>query len=271
MRTRAIPASGELLPVIGLGTYRSFDVPPARPAYQALPDVLTTLFTGGGSVIDTSPMYGRAEETLGELLPGTKRASPPFIATKVWTEGRDAGIAQMQRSFDLLGVDCVDLMQVHNLVDWRTHLTTLRRWRDDGRLRYIGITHYTSSAYDAVERVMRAEVIDFLQINYSIAEREAEAGLLPLAADRGVAVIANRPLGQGSLLPRLTRRPLPAWAAAIGVTNWSTLALAFVVSHPDITCAIPATANPRHMASNAAAGNVPMLTKAQRREIVASL
>ena len=271
MRTRPIPSTGELLPIIGLGTYRSFDVAAATSSYAALPAVLDALLAVGGSVIDTSPMYGRAEETIGELLPVAAKKALPFLATKVWTEGRDAGIRQMQRSLARLGVERIDLMQVHNLVDWRTHLPTLRQWKDEGRTRYIGITHYTAAAYDDVERVLRAETLDFLQINYSIAERDAEARLLPLAAERGVAVLANRPLGQGTLLPQLARQPLPTWAIQHGMTTWATLALAFVASHPAIVAAIPATGNPRHMTMNAVAGALPPLSEAERRAIAGLL
>jgi diketogulonate reductase-like aldo/keto reductase len=265
MRTRAIPSTGELLPVIGLGTYRTFDAPPNG----TLAAVVEALLATGGTVVDTSPMYGRAEQTVGDLLRSrsTTAGGRPFLATKVWTTGESAGIAQMERSRDLLGARCLDLIQIHNLVDWRTHARTLRRWKDDGRVRYIGITHYTSSAYDAVERVMRAEPFDFLQINYSVEEREAERRLLPLAAERGMAVLANRPLGQGTLLPRLARQPLPGWAAALGVRDWAVLALAFVVSHPAITCAIPATGNPEHMRVNALAGSIAALTDVQRASL----
>lgn len=271
IRTRPIPSTGEPLPVVGLGTYRSFDVAPRGRTYEALPQVVDALFAPGGRLIDTSPMYGRAEQTIGEVVPRTSVPGTPFLATKVWTEGRDAGIAQMTRSLALLGVERVDLMQIHNLVDWRTHTRTLRRWKDDGRVRYIGITHYTSRASAEVERLMREEPYDFLQINYSIEERDAEARILPLAAERGMAVIANRPLGQGSLLPRLQRRPLPPWAGDFGIDAWATLAIAFAVSHPAITCAIPATANPAHMAMNAAGGALPALTEPQRQALIARL
>lgn len=269
IRTRPIPSTGEPLPLVGLGTYRSFDVAPRGRTYEALPKVVDALFTSGGSLIDTSPMYGRAEQTIGEVLPRATGAGTPFLATKVWTDGRDAGIAQMTRSLALLGVERVDLLQVHNLVDWRTHTRTLRRWKDEGRVRYIGITHYIATAYAEVERVMREEPYDFLQINYSIEERDAEARLLPLAAARGMAVLANRPLGQGALLPRLERRPIPPWAGELGIDAWATLAIAFVVSHPAITCAIPATANPAHMTMNAAAGALPALTDRQRQSLIA--
>ena len=227
--------------------------------------MLDALFAAGGSVVDSSPMYGRSEQTTGDLLAArlaegksgnsSSISGRPFIATKVWTSGRDAGIAQMEQSFARLRTDRIDLMQVHNLVDWRTHLKTLRGWKDKGRVRYIGITHYTASAYAEVEAVLRAEPLDFLQINYSVDAREAEQRLLPLAAERGVAVIVNLPFGGGGLLRKLRDQPLPAWAAEIGCTSWAQVLLKFVLSHPAVTCTIPGTGDAQHMADNAAAGH----------------
>jgi diketogulonate reductase-like aldo/keto reductase len=258
MTTRPIPSTKEALPVIGCGTWIGFDQRPGTDEYKRLPGVLEALFAAGGTVIDSSPMYGRSEETTGELLamakPRTDSRTRPFLATKVWTSGREAGIAQMEQSFARLRTKELDLMQVHNLVDWRTHLATLRGWKDKGRVRYIGITHYTASAYDEVEAVLRAEKLDFLQINYSLDARDAEQRLLPLAAERGVAVIVNMPFGGGGLLRRLRDRPLPAWAGEIGCTSWAQVLLKFVLSHPAVTCAIPGTSRAEHMADNAAAG-----------------
>jgi diketogulonate reductase-like aldo/keto reductase len=196
-----------------------------------------------------------AEETTGELLTASTQRRKAFLATKVWTSGRDAGIAQMEQSFRRLATDRIDLMQVHNLVDWRNHLATLRGWKEQKRVRYVGITHYTSSAYDEVETVLRAEKLDFLQINYSLDAREAEERLLPLAAERGVAVIVNMPFGGGGLLRRLRDKPLPAWAGEIGCTSWAQVLLKFVLSHPAVTCTIPGTSRAEHMADNAAAGS----------------
>jgi diketogulonate reductase-like aldo/keto reductase len=258
------------LPVIGLGTYINFDVAPATADYQRLPDVLRALFAAGGSVVDSSPMYGRAEQTTGELLEAMTPRPTAFLATKVWTQGRDAGLAQMEQSFRLLRTKRLDLMQIHNLVDWRTHLPTLRRWKSDGRLRYVGITHYTASAYDAVEAVVKAEALDFLQINYALDDRAVEQRLLPLARDRGVAVIVNMPFGGGGLLRRLRDRPLPGWAADAGATSWAQLALRFVLAHPAVTCVIPGTGNPRYMAENAAAGAARPLSDAERRDLIAA-
>ncbi len=254
MRTRPIPATGEALPVIGCGTYVGFDVAPGSAEYQRLPGVLQALFGAGGAVIDSSPMYGRAEAVTGELLAAAGSHGKAFLATKVWTRGRAEGIRQMEESLRRLRVERLDLMQIHNLVDWQTHLATLRDWKAAGRVRYLGVTHYTAGAYDALEAVMRAEALDFVQINYSADVREAERRILPLAAERGMAVIINRPFGGGGLLRRLRDRPLPAWAAEIGATSWAQVLLKFVLSHPAVTCAIPGTSRPEHMADNALAG-----------------
>ncbi len=254
MNTRLIPSTQEALPVVGCGTWIGFDQRPGTAEYQRLPGVLDALFAAGGTVIDSSPMYGRAEETTGELLAASKQRDKAFLATKVWTSGREAGIAQMEQSFALLKTDRIDLMQVHNLVDWKTHLATLHGWKDKGRVRYIGITHYTESAYGEVEAVLRAQKLDFLQINYSLDARTAEERLLPLAAERGVAVIVNLPFGGGGLLRRLRDKPLPGWAAEIGCTSWAQVLIKFVLSHPAVTCTIPGTSRAEHMADNAAAG-----------------
>jgi aryl-alcohol dehydrogenase-like predicted oxidoreductase len=251
MTTRPIPSTREALPVIGCGTWLGFDVSPGSAEHQRLPGVLDALFAAGGSLIDSSPVYGRAESVVGELLAASGQREKAFLATKVWTSGREAGIAQMEQSFQRLRTQRIDLLQVHNLVDWRTHLATLRDWKAQGRVRYIGITHYNASAYAEVEAVLRAEPLDFLQINYSIDARQAEERLLPLAAERGMAVIVNMPFGGGGLLRRLGTQP--ARAAEIGCRSWSQLLLKFVLSHPDVTCTIPGTTWPEHMADNAAA------------------
>ncbi|WP_223595770.1 aldo/keto reductase [Pseudomonas sp. A-R-19] len=269
MQTRAIPSSNEPLPIVGLGTYRGFDVEPSQPTYKDLPTVLDALFDKGGTLIDSSPMYGRAEQTIGELLSIHEPRSPAFLATKVWTRGREEGIAQMEQSFALLQTDIIDLMQIHNLLDWQTHLPTLRHWKEAGRIRYIGITHYTPSAYEEVEAVLKAEPVDFLQINYALDDRGVEKRLLPLCRERGVAVICNRPFGGGGLLAKLKDKPLPGWAAQVGVKSWPQLALKFLLSHSAVTCVIPGTGNPRYMAENARAGFGPTLTDAQRQQLIA--
>jgi len=254
MNTRPIPSTREALPVIGCGTYIGFDHAPGTPEYAALPGVVAALLGAGGKVLDSSPMYGRAEATTGELLAANGRRGEAFLATKVWTRGRAEGVRQMEASFRLLRSDRIDLMQIHNLVDWRTHLATLRGWKEAGRIRYLGITHYTSSAYAEVEAVLRAERLDFLQINYALDDREAERRVLPLAAERGVAVIVNMPFGGGGLLRGLLARPLPAWAAEIGCASWPQILLKFVLSQPAVTCVIPGTRRREHMEDNARAG-----------------
>ena len=258
MHTRPIPSTKEPLPVIGLGTWQGFDQAPGSPGHAGLPAVVDTLLAAGGRVIDSSPMYGRAEAVTGEILAGGGRRARAFVATKVWTEGRAEGERQMQQSMRLLGADPIDLMQVHNLVDWRTQLATLRRWKDQGRVRHLGVTHYTASAYPQVEAVLRSETLDVLQINYAFDDRQAEERLLPLAAERGVAVIVNMPFGGGGLLRGLLKHPLPPWAADIGCTSWAQVLLKFVLSHPAVTCTIPGTRRREHMADNVRAGLGPM-------------
>ena len=254
INTRPIPSTAEALPVIGCGTYIGFDAAPGGSDYAQLPGVLETLFAAGGSVLDSSPMYGRAETTTGELLAAAGSRPKAFIATKVWTSGREAGMAQMEQSFARLATSRIDLLQVHNLVDWRTQLATLRLWKEAGRVRYIGITHYTESAYAEVQAVLRVEKLDFLQINYALDDRAAAEHVLPLAQERGVAVLVNRPFGGGGLLRRLAGKPLPGWAAEIGCSSWAQVLLKFVLSHPAVTCAIPGTSRPGHMRDNLAAG-----------------
>jgi diketogulonate reductase-like aldo/keto reductase len=258
MQSRPVPSTGEALPVIGCGTYMGFDRAPGSADFAPLPRVLSALFDGGGTVVDSSPMYGKAEAAVGQALAEAGVQGRAFLATKVWTTGRAAGIRQMENSLRLLGTERIDLMQVHNLVDCANHLATLRQWKEAGRVRYVGITHYTSSAYAEVEQVLRSERLDFLQINYSAQEREAARRLLPLAAGRGVAVLVNRPLGGGGLLRRLRGQALPPWAGEIGCSTWSQLLLKFALSPPAVTCAIPGSGSPEHMAQNAAAGDGPI-------------
>jgi aryl-alcohol dehydrogenase-like predicted oxidoreductase len=269
MHTRAIPSSGEPLPVVGCGTYVGFDVEPGTAAYRELPEVLKALFDSGGTVIDSSPMYGRAETTVGELLERSPARDRAFVASKVWISSRERGIEQMTQSMARLKTRPIDLMQIHNLVDWRAHLATLQEWKQKGTVRYIGVTHYTASAYRQLEDVMREHALDFVQFNYSIDEREAEARLLPLAADLGIAVIVNRPFGGGGLLGRLRKRPLPDWAGEIGATSWAQALLKFVLGHPAVTCVIPGTGKPAHMIDNAAAGIGELPDLAMRERMAA--
>lgn len=266
--TRPIPVSGETLPVIGLGTWQTFDVGADAARRSALAEVLRLLFAGGGKVIDSSPMYGRAEAMVGDLLVRLDARKLAFLATKVWTTGREAGIAQMRRSAELLRTATIDLMQIHNLVDWRTHLATMRRMKEAGQLRYIGITHYIASALPDLAAIIEREELDFVQLAYSIDEREAEARVLPLAIDRRVGVIVNRPFGSGALFSRVRGAALPRWAAELGCASWAQFFLKFIISHPAVTCVIPATGEPRHMADNLRAGYGRLPSSAERRRMV---
>jgi diketogulonate reductase-like aldo/keto reductase len=258
MLTRPIPSSGETLPVIGLGTWENFDFAPKAPEHVALAQVLDALFTGGGTLVDSSPMYGKAEAMVGSLL-ADRHEPKPFIATKVWTEGKREGVAQMEQSLKLLEVERLDLMQMHNLLDWRSHLDTLKGWKAQGRVRYLGITHYTDSAHDELEKVMRAADWDFVQLNYSLEDRAAEQRLLPLAREKGMAVIVNRPFGGGGLIRKLRKTPLPEWAGGAGCTSWAALLLKFILANPAVTCVIPGTGDPKHMQEilEAGTGSLP--------------
>jgi diketogulonate reductase-like aldo/keto reductase len=265
MLSRLIPSSGEPIPVIGLGTWQAFDIGTDPRDVAQRRAVLEALFDADGTLIDSSPMYGHAESAVGSLLAGMATRPRVFLATKVWTTGEQQGIAQMRDSARKMRADRIDLMQVHNLVDWRTHLRTLRQWKEQGKVRYIGITHYTVSALDELERIIRTEPIDFVQLVYSIGTRAAEHRLLPLAAERGVAVIANKPLGSGAFMSHVRDKPVPAWAISdLGIGSWAQFMLKFIVGHPAITCVIPATADPGHMQDNAAAGHGPLPTEDQR-------
>lgn len=259
MKTRPIPSSGESIPVVGVGTWQQFDVSP-DPAYlEPLQQVLKNLFQTGGSLIDTSPMYGNAETVLGNLFASMGNRDRAFLATKVWTSGKQSGIDQMKRSMDKMNASKVDLMQIHNLVDWKTHLTTLKEWKSRGTLRYTGITHYTESAFDDLETIMKSREIDFVQLPYSIGFRAAENRLLPLAQDQGIAVIVNRPFEAGSLFRGIQNQPLPPWKNEIDCSSWAQFFLKYILGHPAVTCVIPGTSDPQHMLENARAGtgNIP--------------
>lgn len=247
-------STGEQIPVVGLGTWQTFDVGENSTATNPLKEVLTTLLEKGGSVVDSSPMYGRSEKVVGDLSTELKINDKLFIATKVWTTGKEQGIKQMNESFQLLGRKQLDLMQIHNLVDWRTHLVTLRDWKAQEKVRYIGITHYTESAYDQVEQIMKREPIDFLQINYSLLSRKAEERLFPLAQEKKISVLINRPFEEGALFSRVRGKTLPDWAKEFDCSSWGQFFLKFILSHPAVTCVIPGTSKPHHMADNAMAG-----------------
>jgi diketogulonate reductase-like aldo/keto reductase len=264
---RAIPSSGERLPAIGMGTWQSFDVGGEAAGRAAAREVLRLFVERGGRVVDSSPMYGSSEAVLGELAAELAVQDKLFWATKVWTSGRDAGRRQMEESLRRMRVRRMDLMQVHNLVDTATHLATLRQWKREGRVRYVGVTHYHAGAHAELARVLRAEKPDFVQVNYSLAEPEAGERLLPLAAERGVAVLANRPFGSGAMFSRVRGKPLPAWAEEIGVRSWAQFFLKWIVGHPAVTCAIPATRNPKHLLDNMDALPGPLPDAALRRRM----
>jgi diketogulonate reductase-like aldo/keto reductase len=259
MRMRAIPATGELLPVIGLGTWQVFDAGADAAARAPLRETLAAFAKAGAKLIDSSPMYGSAESVVGELAAEAGIAKQLFFATKVYTTGREAGIAQMEASLRRMRLPRMDLMQVHNLVDVAEHAKTLADWKAKGRVRYMGITHYRAGAYAEVERWLTSAPWDFLQINYSLGEREAAERLLPLAQERRVAVVANRPFAEGALFARVRGKPLPAWASEIGAASWAQFFLKWIVGHPAVTCAITGTRNATHVADNlgAAAGALP--------------
>lgn len=267
MDTRTIPKTGEAIPVIGLGTWQTFDVGSSPREREPLARVLHDFLRAGGRVIDSSPMYGNAEEVTGDLLRGEPDAKP-FLATKVWTRGRERGIAEMNRSMKRMGARTMDLMQIHNLLDWEVHLPVLREWKAAGKIRYIGITHYLHSAFDDMERLLRTESLDFIQLPYSVSDREAEKRLLPAAKDTGTAVLVMRPFDEGALFRRVRGKALPEWASEIGCTSWAELFLKFILAHPAVTCPIPATSNPQHLADNVKAGSGPLPDDAMKRRIV---
>ena len=271
MLMRRVPSDGEMLPAVGLGTWQTFDVSASAAEREPRREVLRRFVALGGRVVDSSPMYGQAESVVGDLAAELGLHSSLFVATKVWTSGREAGVAQMERSLKRLRVARLDLEQVHNLVDWQTHLRTLRDWKAAGRVRYLGVTHYTASAYGDLERIMRSERLDFVQLNYSLLEREAEDRLLPLAADRGIAVLANRPYAEGALFRRVRGRPLPPWAAEIDCTSWGQFFLKWILAHPAVTCVIPATSKPEHLTDNMGAGTGTLPDTATRTRMAAHL
>ena len=267
MLTRIIPSSGEKLPVIGLGTWQAFDVDPTADIRRQLEDVLSLFVKIGGRVIDSSPMYGRAEQVIGDLTSTLGIREKLFLATKVWTRGKENGMKSMERSMALLRTNRIDLMQVHNLVDVNTQLATLREWKKEGRIRYIGITHYESGALSEIEKLMRTEKLDFVQINYSLMEPEAEQSVLPLARERGVAVLANRPFGAGDLFSKVRSKPLPDWVAEFDCRSWAQFFLKWIVANPAVTCAIPATNKPDHLEDNMHGGIGRLPDAAMRRQM----
>jgi diketogulonate reductase-like aldo/keto reductase len=252
--TRKIPRTGEELPVIGLGTWQTFDVD-ARE-YAPRQQVVRTFFEAGARLVDSSPMYGRAEETTGNLVAAV--GGTPFLATKVWTSGKQAGIDQMRRSMQRMRTTCMDLMQIHNLLDYKTHLPVLRDWKAAGTIRYLGVTHYQHAAFDTIEKLMREEQLDFIQVPYSITDTLAEERILPTAQETGTAVIVMTPFESGALFRRVKGKQLPPWAVEHGIGSWSQFFLAWILGHPAVTCPIPATSSPAHIADNVSAGQGPL-------------
>jgi diketogulonate reductase-like aldo/keto reductase len=271
VRTRRVPSTGEELPVVGMGTWQTFDVGSSRARRQELAAILSRFVELGGRVVDSSPMYGSSESVLGDLTAELILRKKLFLATKVWTSGKRAGIEQMNASFQKLRTDKLDLLQVHNLIDVKTHLATLREWKEQGRVRTIGITHYHSGAYDEIERLLRTESVDFLQINLSLQEREAEKRILPLARERGVAVIINRPFAEGALFQRVKGKELPEWAREFDCSSWAQFFLKWILGNPAVTCVIPATSKLKHLEDNMGAGLGGLPDAATRNRMVAYL
>lgn len=268
MMQRVIPRSGEKIPVIGMGTWQTFDVGSGESERKPLLEVLRLFIEGGGRVIDSSPMYGRSESVVGDLRGQVAGGDSLFLATKVWTQGRDPGIAEMTRSMERMKARRMDLMQVHNLIDWRTHLPTLRAWKERGTIRYLGITHYTRESFDELASIMKKEKIDFVQLPFSIGLRDAEKTLLEVAQETGTAVIVNRPFEGGALFSEVRSRALPEFARDFDCQSWGQFFLKYIVSHPAVTCVIPATSNPRHVVDNLGAGRGRMPAAEMRKRMV---
>jgi diketogulonate reductase-like aldo/keto reductase len=269
MITRIIPSSGELLPVIGLGTWQTFDV--GSEKYPALEKVLSTMHDAGASLIDSSPMYGKSEKVVGDITASMPIADDFFYATKVWTTGLQEGIRQMETSMRLMQRKKMDLIQIHNLTDWKTHLPQLRRMKEAGTIRYTGITHYTDDSHDALEKIILSEPIDFVQFNYSITARHAEKRLLDAAASKGVATLINRPLGVGELFNKVKGKSLPSWANEMDIDSWPVFFLKYIIAHPAVSAVIPATGNSVHAAENLKAGEGYLPDDATRKKMIAYL
>ncbi|MEX2230937.1 MAG: aldo/keto reductase [Cyclobacteriaceae bacterium] len=265
---RPIHSTGEKIPVVGLGTWQTFDVSDSASETEPLKEVLKTLLSKGGSVVDSSPMYGRSEGVVGDLSTELKVNDKLFIATKVWTNGRDNGIRQMNESFRLMKRDKIELMQIHNLADWQTHIKTLRSWKEEGKIKYLGLTHYTDSAHDRLASIMETEKVDFIQINFNMLERNAEKELLPLALEKNVSVLINQPFQSGSLFQRVRGKQIPAWAKEFDCNSWGQFFLKYILSNPAVTCVIPGTSKPHHMLDNLGAGIGRLPTEKQRQEMV---
>ena len=268
MLKRAIPSSGEMIPAVGLGTWIQFDVGSSDSEREPLRKVLELMVKQGGEVIDSSPMYGNAEEVVGDLTVDIGHPDHFFYATKVWTRGRESGINQMNASMRKMRRETMDLIQVHNLVDWQTHLETLDEWKEEGKIRYKGVTHYTDASHDDLEEIIRGRDIDFVQFNYSIRERNAEKSLLDAAMDNDVAVLINQPYGGGSLFQAVSGKALPGWASEYDISSWGQFFLKYILSHPAVTCVIPGTSDPEHLVDNMGAGYGKMPDEKTRKEML---
>ena len=257
MINRNIPSSGKAIPVIGLGTWQTFDV--GKDSYPRLVNILQQMHTSGGRLIDSSPMYGNAEKAVGDITSGMETSADFFYATKVWTTGKQEGILQMETS----------MKEIHNLLDWKTHLATLKQWKQAGKIRYIGITHYTDDMHGELENILRKEPIDFVQFNYSIQNTHAEKRLLPASADMGIATLINRPFGTGNLFHHVKGKALPLWSAELGIKSWAAYFLKYIISHPAVACVIPATGNPDHAVNNfdGGVGRLPGEKERKRMEV----
>ncbi len=266
---RLIPSSGESIPVIGMGTSRTFDAGADAGSIAQLTEVMQAFLSGGGTVIDSSPMYGQAEARVGDILRALKTA-PLFAATKVWTEGREEGLAQMRQSAQRMNVARFDLIAVHNLVDWKIQLATLKQWKAEGKVRYIGITTSHGRNHEGLLQIMRSEPLDFVQFSYNIEDRSAEQQLLPLAQERGIATMINRPYQRGALFKRSKGQPLPDVANDLNCNSWGQFYLKFILAHPAVTCLIPATAKAHHMADNMGANRGAVPDRAQRNEMLSA-
>ena len=268
MKKRTIPGTEEKIPVVGLGTWQTFDVGPTAAERDPLKAVLEILVKHGGSVIDSSPMYGRSEEVVGDLTTALQVKDKIYEATKVWTTGEAEGIHQMNTSIKLMKADPIDLMQIHNLQDWRTHIKTLRQWKEEKKIRHIGITHYHKGGYEEMEKIMTTEQIDFIQINYNAAVRDAAERILPLAQNKGIAVLINRPFEGGALFRSVKGADVPQWVGEFGAQTWGQIFLKYILSHPAVTCVIPGTSKAKHMLDNVQAGFGDLPTARQQKEVI---
>ena len=268
MLKRVIPSSGEEMPVIGLGTSRVFDIERSKNELNVREKILDIFYENGGRLIDTSPMYGMSEEIIGITAKKYIEKNRFFLATKVWTEGRENGMRQIEESFQKMRADKISLIQVHNLLDWKTQIKTLRSLKDEGRIDYIGITHYKSNAFDEMIKIMKAEKVDFAQFNYSMGEREAEQKILPFCKDNGIATLINRPFMRGRLFREVQEKKLPSWVSDYDIDSWGQFFLKYIISHDAVTNIIPATSKPKNMLDNARAGMGRMLGKKAKKRML---